>query len=70
MSNYNSYTYAIVKYSFDRLAAALRLAVGAFADFGWFAPRRQAHRFPQRRTIGKEHRGYAKSRLRTHQRRG
>lgn len=75
MSNYNNYAYAIVSYSFDRLAAAVRLAIGAFADFGWFAPRQQAprqqaQRLPQRRTIGREHRGYAKSRIRIHQRKG
>lgn len=71
MSNYNNYAYAIVRYSIDKLAAALKLALGAFADFGWFAPRRQAQRLPQRRTIGKGHRGYARrSRLRVHQRRG
>ena len=70
MSNYNNYVYAIVRCSFDRLAAALILALGAFADFGWFAPRQQAQRLSQRRTIGKEHSGYAKSRLRIHQRRG
>ena len=70
MSNYNNYAYAIVRRSMDKLVAALRLALGAFADFGWFAPRQQAQRLPQRRTIGKEHRGYAKSRLRIHQRRG
>lgn len=75
MSTYNNYGYAIARCAIDRLAAAVRLAIGAFADFGWFAPRRQnkrlqAQRLPQRRTIGKEHRGYAKSRLRIHQRRG
>lgn len=75
MSTYKTYGYAMVSYSMDKLVAAVRLALGAFADFGWFAPRRQnkrlqAQRLPQRRTIGKEHRGYAKSRLRIHQRRG
>ena len=70
MNNYNNYAYAIVSCSFDRLAAAVRLAIRAFADFGWFVPRQQAQRLPQRRTIGKEHKGYAKSRLRIHQRRG
>ena len=70
MSKYNDYAYAIVRCSMDKLVAAVRLAIGAFADFGWFAPRQQAQRLPQRRTIGKEHRGYAKSRLRIHQRRG
>lgn len=70
MSTYNNYAYAIVSCSFDKLAAAVRLAIGAFINFGWFAPCRQAQRLPQLRTIGKEHRGYAKSRLRIHQRRG
>ena len=70
MSNDNNDTYTFVRCSMDKLAAALRLALGTFADFGWFVPRRQAQRLPQRRTIGKEHRGYAKSRLRIHQRRG
>lgn len=70
MSTYNNYGYAIVRCAIDKLAAAVRLALGAFADFGWFAPRQQVQRLPQRRTIGKEHRGYAKSRLRIHQRRG
>lgn len=70
MSNNNNYAYAIVSCSFDKLAAAVRLAIGAFADFGRFAPRQQTQRLPQRRTIGKEHRGYAKSRIRIHQRRG
>ena len=70
MSTYKTYGYAMVRYSIDNLAAAVRLATGAFADFGWFAPRQQVQRLPQRRTIGKEHRGYAKSRLRIHQRRG
>lgn len=70
MSNYNNYAYAIVRCSMDKLAAAVRLAIGAFTDFGWFAPRQQAQRLPQRRIIGKEHRGYAKSRLRIHQRKG
>ena len=70
MSTYKTYGYAMVRYSMDKLMTAVRLALGAFADFGWFAPRRQAQRLPQRRTIGKEHRGYAKSRLRIHQRRG
>ena len=71
MSNYNNYAYAIVRCSMDKLAAALRLALGAFTDFGWFAPRRQAQRLPQRRTIGKEHKGYARpSRQRLVQRKG
>ena len=70
MSNYNNYAYAIVSCSFDKLAAAVRLAIGAFVDFCRVAPRQQAQRLPQRRTIGKEHRGYVKSRLRIHQRKG
>ena len=71
MSNYNNYAYAIVRCSMDKLVAALRLALGAFADFGWFAQRQQAQRLPQRRTIGKEHRGYARrSRQRLVQRKG
>jgi hypothetical protein len=71
MSTYNNYGYAIARYAIDKLAAAVRLALGAFVDFGWFAPRHQAQRLPQRRTIGKEHKGYARpSRQRTHQRRG
>ncbi|MBO7281046.1 MAG: hypothetical protein J6V00_07785 [Bacteroidaceae bacterium] len=70
MSTYDNYGYAIVRSSMDKLAAALRLAIGAFADFVRVVPRQQVQRLPQRRTIGKEHRGYAKSRLRIHQRRG
>ncbi len=76
MSNYSNYAYAIVRCSMDKLVAALRLALGAFADFGWFAPRQQvqrlqAQRLPQRITIGKEHRGYARrSRQRLVQRKG
>ena len=69
MSTYKTYSYTIARCAIDKLAAAVRLAIGAFADFGWFAPRQQVQRLPQRRTIGKEHRGYAKSRLRIHQRR-
>lgn len=70
MSTHNNYGYALVRCSMDKFTAALRLAIGALADFGRFAPRQQAQRLPQRRTIGKEHRGYAKSRLRIHQRKG
>ena len=71
MSTYKTYGYAMVRYSMDKLMAAVRLALGAFADFGWFAPRRQAQRLLQRRTIGKEHRGYARpSRQRIAQRKG
>ena len=69
MSTYKTCGYTIVRCAIDKLAAAVRLAIGAFADFGWLAPRQQVQRLPQRRTIGKEHRGYAKSRLRIHQRR-
>lgn len=66
MSTYKTYGYAMVRYSMDKLVAAVRLALGAFADFGWLA-----QRLPQRRTIGKEHRGYARrSRQRLVQRRG
>ena len=60
MSTYKTYGYAMVRYSMDKLMAAVRLALGAFADFGWFVPRRQAQRLSQRRTIGKEHKGYAR----------
>jgi hypothetical protein len=70
MSTCNNYDYAIARCAIDKLAAAVRLALGAFADFGWFAPRQQVQRLPRKTTIGKEHRGYAKSRLRIHQRRG
>ncbi len=70
MSTYNNYGYDLVRCSMDRLASAIRLAIGAFANFDWLALRQQAQRPPQRRTIGKVHRGYAKSRLRIHQRRG
>ena len=71
MSTCNNYGYDLVRYSMDKLAAAVRLALGAFANFGWPAPRQQAQRLPQRRTIGKEHRGYARrSRQRLVQRKG
>ena len=75
MSTYNNYGYALVRCSMDKFVAAVRLAIGAFTDFVRVAPRLRAkrlqtQRLPQRRTIGKEHRGYAKSRLRIHQRRG
>ena len=71
MSTYKTYGYAMVSYSMDKLLAAVRLALGAFADFGWLAPRQQVQRLPRRKTIGKEHRGYARrSRLMIHQRRG
>ena len=71
MSTYKTYCYAIARCAIDKLAAAVRLASDAFTDFGWFAPRQQAQRLPQRRTIGKEHRGYARrSRQRLVQRKG
>ena len=71
MSTYRTYGYAMVRYSMDKLLAAFRLALGAFADFGCFVPRQQAQHLPQRRTIGKEHRGYARrSRQRLVQRKG
>ena len=71
MSTYETYGYAMVSYSMDKFIAAVRLALGAFADFGRFAPRQQVQRLPQRRTIGKEHRGYARrSRQRLVQRKG
>ena len=76
MSAYNNYGYAIARCAIDKLAAAVRLAIGAFADFCRVAPRRQkkrlqTQRLPQRRTIGKEHRGYARrSRQRLVQRKG
>lgn len=71
MSTYKTYGYAIARCAIDKLAAAVRLALGAFADFGWFAPRQQAQRLPLRRTIGKEHKGYARpSRQRIAQRKG
>lgn len=71
MSTYKTYGYAIARYSMDELVAAVRLALGAFADLGWFAPRQQVQRLLQRRTIGKEHRGHARrSRQRLVQRKG
>ena len=71
MSTCKTYGYAMVSYLMDKLTTAVRLASGVFADFGWFVPRQQAQRPPQRRTIGKEHRGYARrSRQRLVQRRG
>lgn len=71
MSTYNNYGYAIVSSSMDKFVAAVRLAIGAIADFVRVAPRQQAQRLPQRRTIGKEHRGYARrSRQRLVQRKG
>lgn len=70
MSTYNNYGYALVRDSMDKLAAAIISATVAFADFGWFVPRQQVQFLPRKTTIGKEHRGYAKSRIRIHQRRG
>ena len=71
MSTYETYGYAIARRAIDKLAAAVRLAIGAFTDFGWFAPRQQVQRLPQRRTIGKEHSPYARrSRQRLVQRKG
>ena len=54
--------------AFDNLATALSF-FGDLLDSMWLRTSRRV-RLPQRRTIGKEHRGYAKSRLRIHQRRG
>lgn len=75
MSTYNNYGYALVRDSMDKLVAAIISATVAFADFGRAVSRirtwrLKAQHLQQRRTIGKEHRGYTKSRLRIHQRRG
>ena len=75
MSNYNNYGYAIARCAMDKLVAQINALIGALDNFSRAALRSreqcsQAQRLPQRRTIGKEHRGYAKSRLRIHQRRG
>ena len=76
MSNYNNYAYAIVRCSMDKLVAQINALIGAIDNFTRAALRyrtqcRQAQRLPQRRTIGKEHKGYARpSRQRMHQRRG
>lgn len=76
MSNYNNYIYAIVRYSMDKFVAQINALIGAIDNFTRAAFRyrtqcRQAQRLLQRRTIGKEHKGYARpSRQRIHQRRG
>ena len=76
MSNYNNYAYAIVRCSMDKLVAQINALIGAIDNFTRAALRyrtqcRQAQRLPQRRTIGKEYKGYAQlSRQRIHQRRG
>ena len=54
---------------FDNLATALSF-FGNLLDYMRLHTPLKEVRLPQRRTIGKEHRGYAKSRLRIHQRRG
>lgn len=55
--------------AFDNLATALSFFGDLLNSMRLRASLRRV-RLPQRRTIGKEHRGYAKSRLRIHQRRG
>ena len=75
MSNYNNYAYAIARCSMAEFVAQINALIGAIDNFTRAVLRdrtqcRQAQRLLQRRTIGKEHRGYAKSRLRIHQRRG
>lgn len=72
MSTYNNYGYdcALAKQAIDELAAAVRLAIDAFARFALAMPRPRRASYPPLITIGKVHRGYAKSRLRIHQRRG
>lgn len=75
MSNYNNYAYAIVRCSMAKLVAQINALIGAIDNFTRAALQyrtqcQQAQRLPQRRTIGHEHRGYAKSRIRIHQRRG
>lgn len=55
--------------AFDNLATAISF-FGNLLDYMWLRTPLKRMRLPQRRTIGKEHRGYAKSRLRIHQRRG
>lgn len=55
--------------AFDNLATALSF-FGNLLDSMWLRASLSRVRPPQRRTIGKEHNGYAKSRLRIHQRRG
>lgn len=63
MRNCNNCTYAIVGFSMDKLVAQINALIGAMDNFTRAALRyrmqcRQAQRLPQRRTIGKEHRGY------------
>jgi hypothetical protein len=55
--------------AFDNLATALSFFGDLLNSMRLRTSLRRV-RLPQRRTIGKEHRGYAKSRLRIHQRRG
>lgn len=55
--------------AFDNLATALSF-FGNLLDSMRLRTSLKRVRLPQRRTIGKEHRGYAKSRLRIHQRKG
>lgn len=75
MSAYNNYGYALGN-SMDKLVAAIISATAAFADFGRAVPRirtwrLKSQRLTRRRTIGKEHRGYARrSRQRLVQRKG
>jgi hypothetical protein len=54
---------------FENLATAMSF-FGNLLDYMRLRTPLKRVRLPQRRTIGKEHRGYAKSRLRIHQRRG
>lgn len=55
--------------AFDNLATALSFFGNLLDSMCLRTPLRRL-RLPQRRTIGKEHRGYAKSRFIMHQRRG
>lgn len=55
--------------AFDNLATALSFFGDLLNSMRLRASLRRV-RLPQRRTIGKAHSGYAKSRLRIHQRRG
>lgn len=55
--------------AFDNLATAMSF-FGDLLNFIWLRTPSKRVRPPQRRTIGKEHRGYAKSRIRIHQRKG
>jgi hypothetical protein len=54
----------------EQLEAAGKYRFGNLLDYMWLRTPLKRVRLPQRRTIGKEHRGYAKSRIRIHQRRG